>query len=42
LGVEPSLASRTDYSIELCTERFVEACGRLGLDGLVFLPVQVA
>ena len=32
----------TDYSIELCTERFVEACGRLGLDGLVFLPVQVA
>jgi hypothetical protein len=32
----------TDYSIELCTERFVEACYRLGLDGLVFLPVRVA
>jgi uncharacterized double-CXXCG motif protein len=32
----------TDYSIELCTERFVEAYQRLGLDGLVFLPVRVA
>jgi uncharacterized double-CXXCG motif protein len=32
----------TDYSIELCTGRFVEACRRLGLDGLVFLPVRVA
>jgi len=32
----------TDYSIELCTQRFVEAYQRLGLDGLVFLPVRVA
>jgi uncharacterized double-CXXCG motif protein len=31
-----------DYSIELCTERFVETYRRLGLDGLTFLPVPVA
>jgi len=30
------------YSVALCTERFVEAYQRLGLDGLVFLPVRVA
>jgi uncharacterized double-CXXCG motif protein len=30
------------YSVALCTERFVEAYQRLGLDGLVFLPVSVA
>jgi uncharacterized double-CXXCG motif protein len=42
LPSELDLFQSTDYSIELCTERFVEACYRLGLDGLVFLPVRVA
>jgi hypothetical protein len=29
-----------DFSGEIvCTERFVDACRRLGLDGVVFLPL---
>jgi uncharacterized double-CXXCG motif protein len=28
-----------DYSVEICTERFVEACRRLGLDGVTFHPL---
>jgi uncharacterized double-CXXCG motif protein len=32
-----------DHStVIVCTERFVDACRRLGLDGLVFLPAPVA
>jgi uncharacterized double-CXXCG motif protein len=31
-----------DYSVEICTERFADACQRLGLDGLTFRPVPVA
>jgi uncharacterized double-CXXCG motif protein len=42
LPSELDLFRSTDYSIELCTERFVDACRRHGLDGLVFLPVRVA
>jgi uncharacterized double-CXXCG motif protein len=30
-----------DYLVEICTERFADACQRLGLDGLVFRPVPV-
>ena len=39
---ELDLFRLADYSVELCTERFADACRRLGLDGLVFLPVSVA
>jgi hypothetical protein len=32
-----------DYSnLTICTGRFVEACQRLGLDGVVFQPVEAA
>ena len=31
-----------DYLVEICTERFVDACQRLGLDGLTFRPVPIA
>ncbi|HZI08644.1 MAG TPA: double-CXXCG motif protein [Archangium sp.] len=26
-------------TLVICTERFAEACQRLGLDGIVFVPV---
>jgi len=26
-------------TLVICTERFAEACQRLGLDGIVFLPL---
>jgi uncharacterized double-CXXCG motif protein len=42
LPADLDLFRSTDYAIELCTERFVEACRLLGLDGLVFVPVRVA
>jgi uncharacterized double-CXXCG motif protein len=42
LPADLDLFQSADYSIELCTERFVEACLRHGLDGLVFRPVRVA
>ncbi len=41
LPADLDLFRSTDYSIELCTERFVEACRRHGLDGLVVLPARV-
>jgi uncharacterized double-CXXCG motif protein len=28
-----------DFSVRICTERFAQACQRLGLDGVVFHPV---
>ncbi|HEX8440671.1 double-CXXCG motif protein [Archangium sp.] len=31
-----------DYSVIICTERFVDACQRLGLDGIAFHPVPIA
>jgi uncharacterized double-CXXCG motif protein len=31
-----------DFSVAMCTERFADACQRLGLDGVVFNPVPVS
>jgi uncharacterized double-CXXCG motif protein len=39
---ELDLFRLADYSVEICTERFADACQRLGLDGLTFRPVPVA
>ncbi|MGZ3457456.1 MAG: SitI6 family double-CXXCG motif immunity protein [Archangium sp.] len=43
LPADLDLFRLADYSGEIvCTERFTDACQRLGLDGVVFRPVPIA
>ncbi|MGZ3457457.1 MAG: SitI6 family double-CXXCG motif immunity protein [Archangium sp.] len=42
LPADLDLFQLADYSVVICTERFADACRRLGLDGVVFHPVPSA